>query len=58
VVRRAQEHGLILRVIVDTVAICPPLIITEKELNDLFDRLGRALDETLESLRGEGRAVA
>jgi 4-aminobutyrate--pyruvate transaminase len=52
VVRRAQEHGLILRVIGDSIAICPPLIITEKELGDLFDRFGKALDETLESLRG------
>jgi 4-aminobutyrate--pyruvate transaminase len=51
VTKRAQEHGLIVRPIVDTVAVCPPLIITEVELNDLFDRLGRALDDTLGFVR-------
>lgn len=41
-----QEEGLILRNIVDTLAICPPLIITEDEVNELFDSLKRALDKT------------
>ncbi len=52
VTRRAQEHGLIVRPIIDTVAVCPPLIITEAELNDLFDRLARALDDTLAAVGG------
>ena len=41
-----QEHGAILRPIGDTVAFCPPMIITEDELNELFDRFERALDDT------------
>ncbi|MEL6701735.1 MAG: aminotransferase class III-fold pyridoxal phosphate-dependent enzyme, partial [Pseudomonadota bacterium] len=42
-----QEHGAILRAIGDTIALCPPMIIAEDELNALFDRLGKALDDTL-----------
>jgi len=44
----AQEEGLIVRFLVgDVVTICPPLIITPAEIDELFDRLGRALDRTL-----------
>ena len=54
---RCQEHGLVVRNIGDTIALCPPLVITESEIGELFDRLERALDDTLawverESLRG------
>jgi 4-aminobutyrate--pyruvate transaminase len=28
-------------------AVCPPLIITEPQIDELFDKLGRALDHTL-----------
>ena len=41
-----QEEGLIVRNIVDTLAICPPLVITEEEVNELFDSLERGLDKT------------
>ena len=44
-VRFAEEEGLIVRFIAgDVVSICPPLIITKPELDDLFARLARALD--------------
>jgi 4-aminobutyrate---pyruvate transaminase len=46
----AQEEGLIVRNLVDSMAICPPLIIREAEIDLLFDRLGRALDRTQEWL--------
>jgi 4-aminobutyrate--pyruvate transaminase len=39
----AQEEGLIVRAIGDTVAFCPPLIITSGEVDQLFDRFARAL---------------
>lgn len=42
----AQEEGLIVRAIGDAVAICPPLVISESEIDDMFERLGRALDRT------------
>ncbi len=46
-VRRAQEHGLILRVLGgDVVAVSPPLIISESEIDALLERLALALDDT------------
>lgn len=46
VVGKATEHGVILRALAnDTVALCPPLIINEAQINDMFDGLGRALDD-------------
>ena len=57
-VRFAEEEGLIVRFIVgDIVSICPPLIIAPAEIDELFDRLGRALDRTLDWARRE-RLVA
>lgn len=41
----AQAHGLILRAMGDTLAVCPPLIITADEIDELLRRFGRALDE-------------
>lgn len=43
---RAEAHGLIVRGLVDSVAFCPPLIITEAEIDEMFDRFSRALDDT------------
>jgi len=42
----AEGHGLIVRSLVDSVAFCPPLIITETQIDDMFDRFAKALDET------------
>jgi len=40
----AQRQGLFVRAVGgDTVALCPPLIISEPELDELFSRLGSAL---------------
>ncbi len=45
----AQEEGLIVRFLAgDVVSICPPLVIAPAEIDELFDRLGRALDRTLD----------
>ena len=40
-----ERQGAILRALGDTVALCPPMIIQPDELNALFDRLEKALDE-------------
>ncbi len=45
VTAQAQEHGLIVRAMGDSVAFSPPLIITEAEINDMFDRFEKALAE-------------
>jgi 4-aminobutyrate---pyruvate transaminase len=53
-VRFAEDNGLIVRSIAgDVVSICPPLVITPQEIDDLFDRLGRALDQTLDWAKRE-----
>ena len=43
----AQSHGLIVRALAgDIVAFCPPLIIQDSEINEMFDAVERALDDT------------
>ncbi len=41
--RRAHGHGLIVRAIGDTIALCPPLIITEAQMRDLIARFEATL---------------
>jgi 4-aminobutyrate--pyruvate transaminase len=53
-----QERGAILRAIGDTIAICPPMIINEAELDELFDRLEASLDECENWVRAEGLRAA
>ena len=43
---RAQEHGLITRGMGDSLAFCPPLIITAAEIDEMLSRFGKALDDT------------
>ena len=49
-VARAQASGMIIRNLQDTISVCPPLIISEGELDELLKRFGKALDETAETL--------
>jgi 4-aminobutyrate--pyruvate transaminase len=50
----AQEEGLIVRFLPgDVVSLCPPLVISPEEIDELFDRLGRALDRTLDWAKRE-----
>ena len=46
-----QDAGLIVRNIGDTVAFCPPLIITEDQVHEMFDKFSQGLDKTLSWLR-------
>jgi 4-aminobutyrate--pyruvate transaminase len=53
-VRFAEAEGLIVRsVLGDVLTLCPPLVINEAEIDELFDKLGRALDKTLDWVRRE-----
>src|SRR3954467_10635530 len=54
VYNQAVARGLFIRNMGDRVAICPPLIINETELADLFGRLHQAFDAALDELRSEG----
>jgi 4-aminobutyrate---pyruvate transaminase len=42
-----EQNGLIVRALGDTLALCPPLIITGTQIDEVFDKLHSALDETL-----------
>jgi 4-aminobutyrate--pyruvate transaminase len=53
---RAQEHGLIVRAMGDAVALCPPLIITSDEIDEMLRRFGRALDDTAAAVSRAGLA--
>ncbi|MBV9571603.1 MAG: aminotransferase class III-fold pyridoxal phosphate-dependent enzyme [Alphaproteobacteria bacterium] len=51
----AQEEGVISRPLLnDRLAFCPPLVITEAEIDELFDRFTRALDRGLDWVTREG----
>jgi 4-aminobutyrate--pyruvate transaminase len=54
VYNHAVARGLFIRNMGDRVAICPPLVINETELGDLFGRLRQAFDATLADLVSEG----
>lgn len=50
VVKLAQKNGLILRGIQDSIAFCPPLIITPEQVNDMVDKFELALNQAQELL--------
>lgn len=43
---KAQQHGLLVRAIGDTIAFCPPLIIDEAETQEVIECFAAALDDT------------
>ena len=47
---KSMEAGFFTRNMADAMAFCPPLIITEAEIDDLVGRVGQALDATLSEL--------
>jgi len=51
---RCHANGLVVRAIGDVMAFCPPLIVSDDEVGEIFDRFGKALDETLDWARREG----
>ncbi len=48
------ERGVISRAIADTMVFCPPMVITEDEIDELFAPAEAALDATLDWARAEG----
>ncbi|MGF1474554.1 MAG: aminotransferase [Geminicoccaceae bacterium] len=57
VAQACLAEGLILRPTPgDAVAMCPPMIIDEQEIDQMFDALERGLDRTLGELRAEDAA--
>ncbi len=51
----AQKHGLIVRAMGgDIVAFCPPLIIDDAQINEMFDKFEKGLDDTEAWVAKEG----
>ncbi len=44
-IERAQEHGVILRAMGDTIVFAPPLIISKQEISEMLDGFGHALND-------------
>ena len=42
---RGHDHGVIIRNVQDSICICPPLVITAVEINELVLRIERTLDD-------------
>jgi len=50
VAARCEAHGLIIRALGDNIAICPPLIITEDQVDELVSKLELSLNEVAAQL--------
>ncbi|MEZ5595253.1 MAG: aminotransferase [Pseudomonadales bacterium] len=48
---RCEANGLIVRNLGDSLAFCPPLIITEDQVDELFTKFDKAINETLAWVR-------
>ena len=48
-----QERGVIVRAIGDSVALCPPYVITGEQIEEVFAAVRQGLDDTLEWARKE-----
>ena len=56
--KAAEKAGLIVRAVgANRVALCPPLIITEEQVDELIEKLAVALEETLAYVKAEGLLV-
>lgn len=55
---RCHVHGLIARNVGDGMAFCPPLIITETQIDEIFDKFNKALNDTLDWVTREGLLAA
>ena len=57
-VNMMQELGLIVRNVQDSLALCPPLIITTDEIHEMFDIFEKGLDQLEAFVRKEGARAA
>jgi len=53
--KMAQDNGLLIRAVAgSSLGICPPLIITEQQIDEMVGKLSKALDATLEHCTKQG----
>ncbi|KAL9241691.1 hypothetical protein vseg_015771 [Gypsophila vaccaria] len=48
---QCEKHGMLVRVAGDNIMICPPLIISEGEIDELIVKYGKALKDTEERVK-------
>jgi 4-aminobutyrate---pyruvate transaminase len=53
-----QQNGLITRPVGDAVALCPPLIVTEEQIHEIFDLYEKGLDQAEAWVRSEDLRAA
>jgi adenosylmethionine-8-amino-7-oxononanoate aminotransferase len=57
--KACQDNGLLVRAMAgNAVAMCPPLIISRAQVDELVDKLGKALDATLDHVTEQHLLVA
>jgi 4-aminobutyrate--pyruvate transaminase len=57
--KRSEHHGLICRTLLGhRVALCPPLVIGEREVDEMLRRFSAALDDTAAMVKEQGLAAA
>jgi len=53
--KACQDNGLIVRAVAgSSIAICPPLIVTDAHVDEIVEAIGKALNQTLDFARREG----
>lgn len=54
-----QNHGLIVRSVAgSSIAFCPPLIVTELQIDEIIDKFSRALEDTMNFVVRENMSAA
>lgn len=57
--KRCQDNGLIMRPIaINSLALCPPLIINKEQVDEIIEKLTKSLNETLDYAVKEGMMVS
>ena len=41
--RAFHDHGLMMRITADTIALSPPLIVTEEQIGEIMDKLRKVI---------------
>jgi adenosylmethionine-8-amino-7-oxononanoate aminotransferase len=59
ILAEGADTGLIVRAVAgSSIAMCPPLIITETQIDEMIEKLSAALDQTLDYVRADNLLVA
>ena len=57
--KACQDNGLIVRAVAgSSIAMCPPLIVTEGHIDEMIAAIGKALDQSLDYVKKEGLLAA